>query len=287
MVIAPDPSTTEVAADACLNCGAPGARAFCPECGQRHVPAAEASLWTVWGEYAEQGIRELRLPRTIWTLLREPGRLTLEYVAGKRRSQANPLVLLLLLVALQATLNAGVDLAAGLDVAEQILRDSGLDAAQKVRADALLDSGRTWVRDPTVANWILRFVMLWTGLAPGLVVAVAIWALVERDALKAAVFVLHVAVVDRLIGLSTVVAHLLGSDPFSITTGVLGMAVTALTGVYTALAARRSYGLRWPAALVLVLAHFSSGVLALLALMLISGAIALVGGIFVGLILTL
>lgn len=79
----------------CLNCGGALASRFCAECGQR-----AASPDPTLREMAEELAAELlhwdgKLGATVKALVRQPGLLTLEYVAGRRMSFISPLRLYL------------------------------------------------------------------------------------------------------------------------------------------------------------------------------------------------
>lgn len=75
----------------CLNCGAAARLNFCPNCGQEtraHVPSAREFIH----EFATHYVAiEGKLWRTLRLLLLKPGRLTTEYIAGRRASYVNPL----------------------------------------------------------------------------------------------------------------------------------------------------------------------------------------------------
>jgi hypothetical protein len=78
----------------CRNCGTPAPGAYCPACGQEtqlHPPSAREFLHEFAGHYiAVEGA----LWRTLKALL-VPGKLTLEYFAGRRRQYVLPLRLYL------------------------------------------------------------------------------------------------------------------------------------------------------------------------------------------------
>ena len=82
------------AVSACRNCGAPAGGKYCPECGQEtavHPPTALEFLHEFVGHY-------VALEGALWRTLRAllvPGRLTLEYFAGRRRCYVLPLRLYL------------------------------------------------------------------------------------------------------------------------------------------------------------------------------------------------
>jgi hypothetical protein len=86
---------TDDAAPACLNCGAPLSGPFCAKCGQRAVPP-----YPTLREYAGDAWEEMsgwdgRFARSLKTLLRRPGVLTVETLRGKRATYIKPLRLYL------------------------------------------------------------------------------------------------------------------------------------------------------------------------------------------------
>lgn len=86
------PTRTDLA---CRNCGAPAPLKFCPECGQEttlHPPTLGEFLHEFVGHYVAL---EGTLWRTLGLLLSRPGRLTREYLDGRRRRYVLPLRLYL------------------------------------------------------------------------------------------------------------------------------------------------------------------------------------------------
>ncbi|HEY2627850.1 MAG TPA: DUF3667 domain-containing protein [Usitatibacter sp.] len=82
------------ALSACRNCGTPADGKFCPECGQStapHPPTAREFLH----EFATQYVA---IEGSLWITLKKlanPGALTLEYLAGRKRRYIHPLRLYL------------------------------------------------------------------------------------------------------------------------------------------------------------------------------------------------
>jgi hypothetical protein len=75
----------------CLNCGAAVAGNFCSACGQEtrlHVPSAYEFFHEFIGHYVAL---EGKLWKTLGMLLFRPGRLTAEYIAGRRVRYVQPL----------------------------------------------------------------------------------------------------------------------------------------------------------------------------------------------------
>jgi hypothetical protein len=85
---------------ACANCGTPAPLAYCPACGQaQHAP--HRSLASIADDLADTFLGwHGRIPVTLWLLVRYPGRLTAEYVAGRRVRYLPPLRLYLTMGAL-------------------------------------------------------------------------------------------------------------------------------------------------------------------------------------------
>ncbi len=103
MTLAPDSGALTrpagaLRADAkCRNCGTPAPGAFCPQCGQEStlaLPTARQFLKDAAGRYVSL---DGRLWRTLVALLFHPGRLTREYLAGRRRRYVRPARLFLVL----------------------------------------------------------------------------------------------------------------------------------------------------------------------------------------------
>jgi hypothetical protein len=98
----------------CLNCGAAVAASYCQHCGQAtaaHVPSASEFLHEFVGHYIAL---ESKLWTTLVLLLFKPGRLTLDYIQGKRVRYVEPLrVYLTLSVLFFAVFNFGGGVGAG------------------------------------------------------------------------------------------------------------------------------------------------------------------------------
>lgn len=79
----------------CANCSHPAPQNFCPACGQKtHIETP--SLFEFIHEYLHHYVAlEGTLTRTVWMLLSRPGRLTTEYMAGRRQRYIKPLQLYL------------------------------------------------------------------------------------------------------------------------------------------------------------------------------------------------
>jgi len=119
-----EPPTRNSDRETCSNCGSPMAGEYCSVCGQsrrhflRFFPA-------VVGDFiAETFEIDGRLSRTLRTLLLQPGKLTNEYIAG-RRVHYSPPVRFYLFTSLLAFLLISFEVNKSLDVA--ISNDSGIN----------------------------------------------------------------------------------------------------------------------------------------------------------------
>ncbi len=79
-------------ADVCVTCGQPAGAAFCPHCGERrasdHAYTLHALAADVWDHVTPADGRTVR---SLWTLVRHPGALTVAYMRGVRRPYLAPL----------------------------------------------------------------------------------------------------------------------------------------------------------------------------------------------------
>jgi hypothetical protein len=81
---------------ACLNCGAELRGRFCAECGQRDVPPAPTLRELIGEGWQELTVFDRRLLGTLGLLLRRPGALTREVLAGRRERYIKPVRLYLI-----------------------------------------------------------------------------------------------------------------------------------------------------------------------------------------------
>jgi hypothetical protein len=81
----------------CDNCDTPMEASFCPQCGQKNIEL-ERPLSALLGEVLRETFDlDGRAARTLWTLVRRPGLVTAEFLAGHRRRYTPPLRLYLVL----------------------------------------------------------------------------------------------------------------------------------------------------------------------------------------------
>jgi hypothetical protein len=152
--------------ETCLNCGTALSGRFCSKCGQRAVPPHPSTRELAADAFNELSGWDGRFAVTIRTLIRRPGELTREFLAGHRARYISPLRLYLVaslvyFVAAAAAPNmrgpnvveAGgfrvgvftpldsVDRAAG-----RTVDPSGLTAEQRAEALKQLDESPAWMR---------------------------------------------------------------------------------------------------------------------------------------------
>jgi hypothetical protein len=87
---------SRVESGACLNCGAPLAGRFCATCGQRDIPSYPSVRELATDAVSEFSGWDGRLAITLRALVRRPGRLTREFLEGRRARYMSPLRLYLL-----------------------------------------------------------------------------------------------------------------------------------------------------------------------------------------------
>lgn len=81
----------------CANCGTPAGDAFCPRCGQEQHDL-HRSVRSLFAEVLDSLAGwDGKIPTTLWLLVRHPGRLTTEFLAGRRARYLRPLRLYLTL----------------------------------------------------------------------------------------------------------------------------------------------------------------------------------------------
>jgi hypothetical protein len=116
----------------CKNCDTPIKERFCPQCGQKDIEL-ERPLSELLGEAVRETIDiDGRVARTLWTLIRRPGVLTSEFLAGRRRRYSPPLRLYLLVSVLFFLLAAWVTRQGALLIEGQTLEANAAGQARLV-----------------------------------------------------------------------------------------------------------------------------------------------------------
>jgi len=79
----------------CKNCQSGFQGTYCPTCGQRDIDL-ERPIWQLVGDVLKESLEvDGRAALSVKTLFRHPGKLTYEYLAGRRQSYTPPLRLYL------------------------------------------------------------------------------------------------------------------------------------------------------------------------------------------------
>ena len=114
----------------CRNCQTQLPGAFCPNCGQRNVDL-ERPIWGLVGDLLKETFEvDGRLAVTLKTLFGYPGKLTSEFLAGRRRTYTSPLRLYL---AISISFFILAAWAAGSGLLLEQGQDPGFDAAVQAR----------------------------------------------------------------------------------------------------------------------------------------------------------
>ena len=141
------PPETPAEPPRCANCGTPAGDAFCPHCGQEQHDL-HRSLRSVFAEALDSLAGwDGKIPTTLWLLVRHPGQLTTEFLAGRRARYLRPLRLYLTL-----SLVYFVALSFDWSPARRTLNvqmNAPADSAEDARADSIAASVRARARDTT------------------------------------------------------------------------------------------------------------------------------------------
>lgn len=142
--------------DRCLNCGQDTAGAvYCPSCGQKNEAPA-SSLRSIASDYAEDVLAfDGKFFRSVGPLLLRPGRLTEEYMAGRKQRYIRPLRLYLVLsLAFFFVLGIQAGLSGDDDSSQLILtNDEGGRVGLEGGLEALTDSTREELRRARREAW--------------------------------------------------------------------------------------------------------------------------------------
>ncbi len=125
------------APNVCLNCGTQLAGPYCAQCGQHEVDP-DLTLREFLGETTQELAHwEGKVPQTLKTLFLEPGRLTLDFFAGRRARWLTPLRLYLICSVayfLSVALAERVSHRIGRQLDDMTIRNS--DGSKSLRPDA-------------------------------------------------------------------------------------------------------------------------------------------------------
>jgi hypothetical protein len=75
----------------CLNCGQPVEGAYCSTCGQEYAGGGEVSVRLTFRDLVDDLVQVNRqFLVSVWRLIRRPGQLTLDFLAGRRAGCVSP-----------------------------------------------------------------------------------------------------------------------------------------------------------------------------------------------------
>ena len=242
-----------VAAGRCLNCGETLQGAFCSSCGQRSVPANPTVSELAGDAWQELSGYDGRIAATFRNLLR-PGRLTVDYLQGRRGRYLPPVRLYLItsvvyfLVAAAAPEGAG-----GLRIGVWDDRGNTQLSAEDRAAIAAEYAESPWAvrvlldsiaKDPGAfrARTFTILPRVFFGMLP--VFAGIVWLFYRRMRFPAAlVFAVHLHAFAFLTGTISEAAKFTGSTAIAITVGVI---VLAVVSIYALRAQHVVFGGSWP-----------------------------------------
>jgi hypothetical protein len=140
---APAPLTasapTAPSAKTCLNCGAELTGTFCASCGQRDIPPYPSVRELVVDAFWELSGWDGRFASTVRALVRHPGRLTLDFLEGRRARYISPLRLYLMTSLIYFLVGAA---------APEVRLESGKTIFAGVRMGVVTDSSAIDPADP-------------------------------------------------------------------------------------------------------------------------------------------
>ena len=144
---APTATAARIDTPRCANCGTPAGDAYCPRCGQEQHDL-HRSVRSIFGEALDSLAGwDGKIPATLWQLVRHPGALTTEFLAGRRARYLRPLRLYLtlsLVYFLVLSLDWGPK---GRSLNLQFDRPANTQAAARARRDSLAE-----VRSDSIGN---------------------------------------------------------------------------------------------------------------------------------------
>ncbi len=283
--LAHDPSPRALDAERCANCGAPVAATYCGACGERRRTADALSLRRLAADGFEHATSlDVRLLRTLVALVRRPGEPTRAWVAGARGRYTPPVQLFLLLTVvfwLAAPRLGLLRYSIGREGAAAIVSwahrppprrplplvdRAMLDAARRTGATAEQFHARI---NASIETRTRSMLPAFIAALAALLAAAYAWR--RRYLAEHVVFATHYVTflllwVPAVIFPVEALLDALEARGTAVGTGwaSTAIAVPVLGGLYAylALALRRAYGDRWPAALLraaLVLGAFAIG----------------------------
>ncbi len=241
-----DPGPAPPGRASCANCGTPLRGRFCSACGQEDRDPARVSV----GELVSDWLGDVftfdsRLFRTLGPLVRKPGFLTREYLAGRRMRYVPPLRLFIFISLIMFLVMGltGVRFSWQVTSGDKVLAtpDRAQETSTEAAAEPAESAGRSWVqKDPDEINRRLfdRSPQVMFVLAP--LFAFYVWLLERRRSpfyMSHLIFSLHV---HGFWFLAFIAAALLDAPFREHQPGKLLLFLTLAPYLYFAL--RRAYG---------------------------------------------
>lgn len=241
---------------ACLNCGEALHGAFCAACGQRSVPANPSVSELAGDAWHELSGFDGRIAATFRALL-HPGRLTREYLAGRRARYLSPVRLYLSVSVIYFLIAAAAPTGAGGLRVELTQSDQGasrvLTAEERAEVLKQIDSSH-WLLRPMLesiaedpgefrAQLFTTMPRVFFGMLPVFAAVVALFYRGRRFP-AALVFAVHVHAVAFVIFMASELAKFSGSP---LVAGVVGVIAAVVFVIYALRSLRAVFGGSWPA----------------------------------------
>jgi hypothetical protein len=240
---------------ACLNCQTPLAGRFCHQCGQE----GRSSLYSLRQLVAEVVHEVLDLEgkvvRSLGQLLFRPGRMTLEYIEGKRVRYVSPLRIYLLASVVSVAAHAVL----GDEGMAAVPRQTAAQASDGAEAPspALAPGLKVSVKDDTMSKAAFKRAAQWFPTAFMVlppVLGLVMMGVYRRRKLPYSAH-LYLALHLQALAYLVVTTDLLLRWPVYLSFGQMGVRISRalaaiLIAVHIVLATRRTYRLRWPTVIV-------------------------------------
>ncbi len=161
-------ATSEIDTFTCPNCGAAAAGKACQACGQKRIRPDEMSLRHVAGTVVEETLDlDGKLPRTLLDLFFHPGRLTVDFLDGRRQRHIRPIPLYLMCLALYFFFNHYAPVNLPMLVSQQPAKspllqkiDQRARDAGRTRAQYVAERNSRYMEVHKTANMVLDVALL-------------------------------------------------------------------------------------------------------------------------------
>jgi len=241
-------------ADACVSCGTALAGPYCHACGERRRAPEELSARHFLRDFGDDVFDlDSRAVRSLRILLLRPGKLTLEYVEGRRKAYVSPLRLYLIVFAVMlfvTLLLPQTQPQQGDRIADFFRHTVHWVAVQRSLTDAAAERAIT----QTSAQYVT-----WISVLIPLVFAAFLFAVFHRRRRwfgEHLVFATHFATFNFLVALLLIPFQLLLLRVTPAAAVIVSAAALVPLCAYTIVAVRRFYGTGWPGAAASTLGLF-------------------------------